>query len=406
MTQKNKFVFKNINGYDILFVNNSTPTIHIEAVVKSGFIHETKHTAGINHLLEHVIVSAWKKCNGSCITYWENKGSNVNASTDDTIMSYYINGLSTEADEMIEYISYILTHSIFNKTSIENEKQAVIDELIEVSRNPISKLNDLFYKTFFKDGLQYKEDIMLQIHNLKHLSIDDVKTAYHSFNKKTVFFVVYGKYDLKHVTNLFSKHLKQIKGSAFEKRECFSNVHKIIYTYFDAEGTNILIGFPSSIMSSDYFDCFNILLHQLLFTEMRTKNQLLYDISIDTITNECGTHLIISMNVRDSNVKETLHILFNFLKKFCHVNIDNTLIDSCKKKVKYIYHTNYSKVDYYIKRILQNSPILTKRQIISQINSFNSDHFKQMCNQLIVFEKALCVYQSKHNAHISWDMFI
>ena len=69
---------------------------------------------------------------------------------------------------------------------------------------------------------------------------------------------------------------------------------------------------------------------------MRTKNQLLYDISIDTITNECGTHLIISMNVRDSNVKETLHILFNFLKKFCHVNIDNTLIESGKKKVKYI----------------------------------------------------------------------
>lgn len=404
-TRKNKFVFKKINGYNILFVNDHNHTVHIEAVVKSGFIHETKHTTGINHLLEHVLISSWKKCNGSCLSYWYNKGAILNASTNDTLMQYYIKGLATEVDEMVEYMSSIVTSAIFNKTIIENEKQAVIDELTSISENPKTTLYNVFYKTFFKDGLRYVEDIDLQIRNLKHLSIDDIKKAYHAFNHETLFFVVYGQYDRRHVMNLFSKHLKEINGRSFKETDCFSRVNKIIYTPFKLDGTNIIIGFPSSVMS-EHFDCYTTLLHQLLFNEMRTKHKLLYDILITTKTNECGTNLMIEINVREYNVKETLHILVYLLKQYCSVEIDKTSVDACKKNVKYKYYTDFSNVDYYIKSILEKTPILTKKQLISQIDLFSPSMFKKMCNQLIVFDEALCVYQSKHNAHISWDMFI
>ena len=42
---------KKIQGYPFLFVHEPNQVIHLEAIVHSGFIHETKHTSGVNHLL-------------------------------------------------------------------------------------------------------------------------------------------------------------------------------------------------------------------------------------------------------------------------------------------------------------------------------------------------------------------
>lgn len=406
-TRKNKLMVKKINGYNVLFVNIPTHTIHIEVIVKSGFIHETMKTAGINHLLEHVLVSGWKKCNGSCNTFWDKRGAIVNASTDDAVMKYYIKGLATEMDEMIEYISTIVTHPLITQSTIDNEKQAVIDEITALSANPKSEMYNVFYKAFYKpEGLKCLEDYGLQLKNIKNLSVDDIKKVYEkTFNHENMFVVICGHYDRQHVSKLLTKYLLPTKGTNFNKMDCFTHQHKIIHSPFKAEGTNILIGFPSTLMGSEFFDCFTVLLHQLLFKEMRTIHKLLYDIMITTKTTECGTLLIIEISVRDANVKETMRLLLRLLNDYCHSNVDSELVEACKKTVKYKYYMTISNVDYYVKCIMQKTPLLTKEQSIKQVGLFTSEKFKRMCTQLFVFEEALCVYQSKRDAHLSWPMF-
>jgi len=403
-SRKASIQIKKINGYNVMFVPMHNNVIHIEAVVHSGFIHETKETSGINHLLEHVLVSGWKKCNGSCNTYWDEKGAIINASTDNTVMKYYIKGVTEDINEMVEYISTIMSASFFDQTMLDNEKQAVIDELTALSGDHTTELHDVFHKHFFKmDGLRYVEDWKQQIKNLKHITLQDIKNAYKAFNTDNMLFVVYGKYDKSSVSNLFSKHLLQVNGVKVKKVDCFSLNHSILYTPFEMEGSTILIGFPSKMMYSDYFDCFTLLTHQLLFKEMRTKRKLVYDILISSIPTRCGTVVTLEVNVRDKNIKETLHMLLFFIKEFCSTLLEDRLIDACKKALVYKYNTDYAMVDYYTKFIHQNRMPLTKQQLINKVKTFTATHFKKLCVELFIIHDALCVYQGNTKLNMSWD---
>jgi predicted Zn-dependent peptidase len=403
-SRKASIQIKKINGYNVMFVPMHNNVIHIEAVVHSGFIHETKQTSGINHLLEHVLVSGWKKCNGSCNTYWDEKGAIINASTDNTVMKYYIKGVSDDIEDMIEYISTIMSASFFDQTMLDNEKQAVTDELTALSGDPTTELNDVFHKHFFKmDGLRYVEDWKQQIKNLKHLTLQDIKHAYKAFNTDNMLFVVYGQYDKARVSKLFAEHLVPVQGDLIKKVDCFSLNHSIVYTPFDMEGTTLLLGFPSNVMYSDYFDCFTLLTHQILFKEMRTKRKLLYDILITCTPTRCGTMVTMEVNIRDQNIKETLHMLLFFIKEFCSTLVEDRLIDSCKKTLIYKYNTDYAMVDYYTKFIHQKRMPLTKLQLIHKVNTFTATHFKKMCAELFSIHHALCVYQGKTKLNMTWD---
>ena len=103
MTRRVTFQVKDIHGYKFFFMYKPCKTLHIEAVIHSGFVHETKQNAGVNHLLEHTIVSAWKECGQSCNDYLDKEGMYSNASTNDTTMKYYIKGNKEDESKMVEY---------------------------------------------------------------------------------------------------------------------------------------------------------------------------------------------------------------------------------------------------------------------------------------------------------------
>lgn len=125
-TKKKSIYTQYINGYKILFIPRSSSTLCVQSVIHSGFINETKDTSGINHLLEHVLVDGWKKCKGSCITYWDNLGKYINASTDITVMKYFVKGGVENANEMIEYISSITTNPMFESSTLNKEKKLLL----------------------------------------------------------------------------------------------------------------------------------------------------------------------------------------------------------------------------------------------------------------------------------------
>ena len=79
-----------IIGYHIFLYPYPNKTTYVEMVTNNGFISETKQTSGINHLLEHVLTNAWKKCkDNKCSPYWTSRGVEYNASTSDTLLRYY-----------------------------------------------------------------------------------------------------------------------------------------------------------------------------------------------------------------------------------------------------------------------------------------------------------------------------
>jgi len=411
-TRKNNVVPKLhiINGYKVLFVPKGKDILHVECVIRNGFCIETIKTSGINHLLEHVMVNAWKKCNKSCNSYWDNKGYIVNATTDKTTMNYYIKGLNTEWKEMVSYIASIIDHPSITSESLKKEKQAVIDELLTFSTDPESEVDHLFNTHFYTiDGLKHADDWNLQIKNLKSFSVQDVYDIYNQyFNVQNLMFVVMGDFNTYSVQKLLHQQLKTPKHGLIQTIQCFSFQHEILFSKQNIENTKILIAFPS-IITQDYIYLKSILalLHIVFFNEFRTKKSLVYDIDIRSDLNACGTTIFIEFDVQMKHTILVLTSLFKYIRWLQKTPITN--IDGFKNQEIYKYITNKnSMMNYYTSLIYlkENGPLYTKYQIIDKIRKINSRNIMLLLQEIFQIDKALCVYQCKKNLHLTWEKLI
>jgi predicted Zn-dependent peptidase len=387
---------KTINGYPFLMIHEPNKVIHLEVVVHSGFVYETKKNSGVNHLLEHVLVSGWKKCKESCNSYWDKHGALVNASTDD-IMKYYIKGNRKDIPDMVDYISSIITRSLFFPTTLEREKKAVLEELTNLVDNPSQKIYNVFHKAFYKiEGLQYLEDCALQIKNVESLTMNDIKKAYEKFHTENCLFIVYGDFD-DSIVSLFQKSLVSRPGKKIPIQNCFTYKHDILHTKYEKENTTLFIGFPST-KKTFFLPYFELLLHHLLFHELRTKYQYIYDIEIACIPSPCGVVTEIEINVQTKNAVKTFHALLDSLRRYQKKIVSDEYVEGIQKTMYYKYHTDYNFVDYYT----FHEP-LTKPQMIEKRKEFTSPIFRNLCKELCPIEKALCVYQGKEKLSLTWD---
>lgn len=397
-----------INGYKVLFVPRGKDILHVECVIRNGFCTETIETSGINHLLEHVMVNAWKNCKTSCNAYWDSKGYYVNAITDKTTMNYYIKGLNVEWKNMVSYIASIIDHPVISPESLKKEKQAVIDELLTFSNDPESESQDMFNKHFYKtDGLKYTDDWKLQIKNLKKITIEDVYGIYREhFNVNNILFVVMGDFNASSVKTVLHQHLKHPKEGKIQSVECFSYRHEILFSKQDIENTKILIGFPcTKIHNYIYLQCILALIHILFFNEFRTKKSLVYDIGVSSDLNACGTTIFIEFDIQTTHAEMVLIALFKYIRYLQKISITN--LDGFKNQEIYKYITNKNSImNYYTSLLYSDEPLYTKPQIINKIKKMNSQEITNILQEIFQIDKALCVYQCKKNLNLTWEKLI
>ena len=395
MTRRVRFQTKEIHGYTFFFMYKPCKTLHIEAVIHSGFVHETKHTAGVNHLLEHTIVSAWKECEQSCNTYWDNKGAYINASTDKTMMNYFVKGNKGDESKMVEYISTIITKPLFRESLMEQEKKAVQVELLESLNKPVTKVYDMFHKHFFTlEGLQYSEDCALQLTNLPHLTLSTLKDAYEQFHANNCLFIIYGDYS--NASSLFEKHLKPRKGPTLPPISCFSYKHDIIHVPVQKESVTIYIGFPCK-KTTFFYTHFELMLHHLLFYDLRTVHKLVYDCGVNVVTSRCGTFVTIELDVTKENATNTFSLLLQCIKTYQTKLMD---VKGVQKKMLYYYQKEYE-MSYLTTFIHKRGTPLSKSQLLQKVKEFTPELFRTLCQTYCPIEKALCVYQGNH-VSLSW----
>jgi len=298
---------------------------------------------------------------------------------------------------MVDFISSIITRSLFFPSTLEREKKAVLEELSNLADNPSQEIYNVFHKAFFtREGLQYMEDCALQIKNVASLTMKDIKTAYEAFHTENCLFVVYGDFDSS-IESHFEKSLVSHPGKKVPIENCFTYKHDILYTKYDKENTTLFLGFPST-KRSFFIPYFEVLLHHLLFHELRTKHQYIYDIQIRCMPSQCGVVTEIEINVQTKNALKTFHALLDSLRKYQKKMVSDKYIDGAQKNMYYKYNTSYDFVEYYA----LYEPF-AKKEIVQKRKEFTPRIFRELCNELCPIEKSLCVYQSKQKLSITWD---
>ena len=365
------------NQYKILIVPiEETNIIYVQSFILSGRMNEDKKTSGISHLLEHILTEAWKKCKDDCAKYWVKKGIITNASTGDTTINYYVEGLEKNYKELIEYIVKITTTPQFKESRIEVEKKAVKEELNRELTDEGWKIADKISKLLYNhEGLQSSNDLPLQIKNLKNLDqetlIDYCEKIY---TPKNILFIVSGDVNKNKILKVFEKFLpkKTLFGTKNIQCNVFNNIKKPITRFLkkkNAKTAEIVIAFASKVYPWEedffYFDILVDLLsggmHSLLMRRLRTELHLVYNVKVYLESEIIGTLATIETTGDQGKTKQIIKSIKDILKDLIQGNWSEDHIVRLKDKFfirdEKICKNNIFFGDYYGEQYLYQLPI-------------------------------------------------
>jgi len=402
-----------INGHTVILHPSNLKTVFVECSINAGFLQETKETAGLNHLLEHILTEAWPKCGKSCMEYWNLKGVPMNASTDMTFMTYHVDGLPADLPKFIEYIGTITDKPIFRMKSLAKEKKAVIDELSELQNDPTSEVLTTLYYHLYKGGLRYAEDYQLQIDNLKNFTMSDIEAIYNAeFTTRNMLFIVSGTFNKEVALDSFRRVLKKTPGGVYTQPSCFTYKSETIFLKRPkASATTLKIAFPSSMLVGDplyiYVTPLESLLNTIFMDVLRVKHGLVYGVNLTCTTNTCGTTSLISLSVQPDNVVGCVRLLYETIHHYLKSKFSKPLVQSSINTELINYYEENPFAHYYMLQYLNQlgtaSPtIVTRASRITRIRRMHSDDLKATMERLFDFSTSMIVYQGVRAFDFSW----
>lgn len=376
-----KYTIHKVNGYTIILIPNNK-TVHINMCIKTGSMNESKHDSGIHHLIEHILTESWEPCGKqTCNSYWDKKGVSMNASTHLSYMNFYVNGLVEDMDEMMEYMTHIITKPFLKSSTLEIEKHAVLNELLIHSNNPENKLKDAFNKAFFINC--YSDDYDLQIKNLKHMNMKKIRDFYNKINKEIIF-VISGP---KKMPNFKENYIFKENNKNY-----FTYSNKIVYVPYDQKSTIIMIGLPVKGKCLFKFKICLEIIHMILLQKLRIDMKLIYDISI-TLKTLPSPYINIKSTVETKHAEIVYKTIIDTFYKYKYEPFPEEYIDGMKKKNKLNYqNTNFNSkfMANYILNEYLNGKIFTLETKLKEIDKMTPKDFMKI---MVVLNGCLLVYQ-------------
>ena len=416
-----------LKGYKILLVPMNRKITVIQSFINAGFVSEKKTTAGLAHLLEHVLSDAWKKCKGKpCERYWNRQGVTSNASTDLSMLNYWIKGLEKYTPEMLEYIISITCKPVFTNKILDRERKIVRNELMISHNEPLTKLyNDCNQALYSNTGLRYSQDMKQQLANLKTFTQTDLydfeRRHYTPFN---IIFVVAGALKKRDIMKLFNRHLPVGQPCpAPLPLTCFTRQQAIIYSRNkEAKNTDILIIFHTKPLENKhdavYFPIVNDILGGSMSSELikvlRLKLKLIYGLSLSIETIFCGIVVNLEMATEDKNIKETITVTMKTIQKFLVREVNEALIENIKNKYLVRLHSacympgslsDFYAIQYMNQIYNQKPDIYSPKDVKKAIENLNVKIVKKLLNRLFHFSTCIIGYQGRRKIKLSFSDF-
>ena len=412
-----------INDFRIILNNNSkSKTTMVESYISSGCINETKENAGISHLLEHVVTEGWDKCGKEgCQSYWKKKGVITNASTGQTTVQYYMHGLEEYSMKMIDYIISISIDPIITAKRINKEKIAVKNELMMHDSHPLINLFTMMNNMLFRlEGLQYQDDMKLQIKNLSKFNTKNLsKWCKQFYGSGNMIFVISGNFNKNRVISYLKNKLK--KSNPIKMIPRYSDIFKpgIDVMYLkdtNIDNTNIMFAFPSPIYQTDkevfYIEFFKEFIGSgvtsLLMEELREKNQWIYSVSLDNYTNPYGTYLTINISTENKYIEKVVLATIGILKQLSRGKFDSHYLEYVKNRYMVEHYDTCQTTsfltqfygDQYINQIYNGENVLTIKhfpEVADTILKIKENDFVLFVKKLLIFANMKIAYNGKKN---------
>jgi predicted Zn-dependent peptidase len=417
-----------INGYKIYNVHTNEhderdvhtserdepETTRVQVMIKAGVYSE--NIPGLSHLLEHILLDSWELCYEDCIKYWKDKGISFNAYTGSILVSYFIYGLSKFTQEMIQFLTSIITNPKITQFILDKCKKAVKQELLNYINNPSWVINNTLYSTVFTEGpLKNLSNYSLQLESLDKITLEDVYSFYNKwYTSDNMVFVVSNQ------TNFLDEFSRSpwilVKRNSNVPRKIFTNTYndnKMIYIHRkDSKKTVFSVTFVSDnngipfIRKDDikYLNIFKDILTgdltSYLYNILRVELGLIYEISLNFEITFDGILSMFSFSTENNKAYLLINKFLEMMKLFLEGNFSDALFQKTKDRMILFGEESCKNTDYYcsyyasefIYEVSEKVPPPMK--YIENNNTISKSEFITLSKKLIDFNKYLIIYES------------
>ena len=283
--------FKLNNGTTVIFEENSSKSVAVEAMFKVGSNFENKQQAGLSHFLEHMLFEGTKnrKDSREIANEIEKYGGEFNAYTTGDRTGFFIKIINKRFDIALDILSDMIANPLFEKKIVEKEKQVILKEINMVTDD--SRLHQwvLFQKTLFENH-PAKNPTYGTIETVKSFDAKHVSDYYFShYIPNNMVISIVG--NVKNVKEKIEKYFGNLKPKKAVKRPSVIELSQTkIKKYVERKKTlnsYMVLGYkslPRLHADSYVFDVISAILGRgqsgWMFDEIRNKRGLAYQVGV------------------------------------------------------------------------------------------------------------------------------
>ena len=169
------------NGLKVMILeNHQVPQVNISTAIKVGAKNETEYFDGATHLLEHLILfRGTDDMDGEEVAYEMKKhGAYFNGYTSADWTDFVISLPNEFLDFALRIHADMLFHSNFPKEAMDQERQAVIEEININQDNPVNTAYMASLKKLYGKNHPYSRDVLGSKKNIASIPRDSVYAYY------------------------------------------------------------------------------------------------------------------------------------------------------------------------------------------------------------------------------------
>jgi predicted Zn-dependent peptidase len=374
------------------------PTVTVLVMVEAGSKYETKKISGLSHFIEHMCFKGTTRRPTAFLISKEldSIGANYNAFTAEEYTGYYAKAAPQHAGKILDVISDLYLHPVFDQKEIEKEKGVIVEEINMYHDLPQRHVQELFMKVLYGDqpagwGIAGTKET---VRSFKREHFIRYRTTHYVAKATTV--IVAGNFNEKNIVNSVKEKFKAVSRSVpptkIKVKEKQTKPAVLIEERKTDQSHLVLgfRGFPVTDRRTPTLRVLNAVLgagmSSRLFQKLREEMGVGYYVrsSYDTYTD----HGIFSVSVGAdvSRVHETLKAVL----AECRRLIDEKVSDEELKKTKdYLIGTLYlglessdELAEFYGSQEMLNRPLRRPSQIIAEIQAVTAESIRKAATDL------------------------
>lgn len=304
-----------------------TKAVTLLVLVKVGSRFEARNINGISHFVEHLMFKGTtKRPTALKITReLDGIGAEYNAFTSKDVTGYYIKAHIDKLPLLLDMLSDMLQHSIFNPKEIERERSVIIEEINMYEDNPLMMMEDVFEQTVWGDhplgwNIAGPKSVIQQVTRQQLLNY--YNTYYRPTNMLVAISGNVSDTVVDDIAQHFARTTSQKKSYSFRAVPPVQREPHVMIKKKDTEQIQLGLGFPAYPHGhKDLYPLYllNVILggnmSSRLFMSIREKKGLCYFIRTSVNPYEDTGIFMVQAGLDKSRIDEAVTAILEELKK-------------------------------------------------------------------------------------------